>query len=271
LSKSHAAALARDPAQGMNEAELKLRHDLHAQHKNRIWEDIQSSTDSFDQSLLTLSSGALGLSLAFIKDVVPLKGAVWIGLLFASWIAFALCIVTTVASFLISVKANKQQLGYIDEYYIDANDDAFDKHKTSGYVKALERCTWAAIILFIAGLFCTIMFVCENVVRFRMSEEKGKGSPVKIDTLHGGRQPIEMTPIAPGQGAPAASGKLQEGRQPLNMTRARAQDGRQPLGMTSVNPTALEKGRQPVKMTPVKPAQPAQPPTQPAPSGGTSK
>src|SRR6266851_1920817 len=169
----------------MDAEESKRRQELHDQHKARICEDIQSSTDSFDQSLLTLSSGALGVSLAFIKDIVPLKEAVWIGLLFASWIAFALCIVTTVVSFLLSVKANKQQLGYIDEYYLDHKDDALDKHKASGYVKWLQRCTWIGIILFVAGLFCTIIFACENIVRFQMSDNKIKGTPVKIDQLHG--------------------------------------------------------------------------------------
>jgi hypothetical protein len=250
-----------------DQAESQLRRGLHGQHKARIWEDIQSSTDSFDQSLLTLSSGALGVSLAFIKDIVPLKEAVWIGLLFASWIAFALCIVTTVASFLLSVKANKQQLGYIDEYYLRHNDDALDKHKTSGYVAWLELCTWVAIILFVAGLFCTIIFACENVARFRMSDDKVKGTPVKIDQLHGGREPMDMTPIAPVKPAPVtpppANPQEGRGRQPTNMTPVKTQDGRPPLSLTPTGAAPLEKGRQPVGMTPAKPTPPAQP-AQPA-------
>lgn len=227
--------------------ELRRRQELHDQHKARIWEDIQSSTDSFDQGLLTLSSGALGLSLAFIKDIVPLKDAIWVSLLFASWIAFTACIVTTVISFLASVEANKQQLGYIDEYYIAGNDTALDKHTTSGYVKALRWCTRAAIFFFVAGLFCTVVFSCVNVVRFRMSENKGKDSLFKVQE---GRRPLNMTPV-----------KTQDGRQPLGMTPANPQEvrGRQPLNMTPSSGAPLEKGRQPVGMTPIKPAQPSQP------------
>ena len=268
----HAAKQALDHKQEPDAAESKLRQDLHAQHKSRIWEDIQSSTDSFDQSLLTLSSGALGLSLAFIKDIVPLKDAVWIALLFTSWIAFALCIVSTVASFLLSVKANKQQLGYIDENYIHRNDLALDKHKSSRYVKWLERCTWVGIILFVAGLFCTIIFACENVARLRMNENKGK-SPLRIDAVQGGRQPVDMTPVAPGRPAPvtpAPTPQEQRGRQPMNMTpvvSAPLEKGRQPVSMTRV---PLKEGRQPVKITPVKPAQPVQnpPPSQSQPTIG---
>jgi hypothetical protein len=253
-----------------DEAELHRRQDLHDQHKARICEDIQSSTDSFDQSLLTLSSGALGVSLAFIKDIVPLKEAVWIGLLFASWIAFALCIVTTVVSFLLSVKANKQQLGYIDEYYLHRKDDALDKHKTSGYLRWLQRCTWVAIILFVAGLFCTIIFACENVARFRMSDDKVKGTPVKIDQLHGGREPVDMTPVAPVKPVPTPAPAKQEGRgrQPVDLTPVKIQEGRQPLSITPTGVTGLEKGRPPLPVTPVKPVQPAPTPSS-KPSGSS--
>ena len=271
MKKSHNGSQAVRPESGPkanpepdvieDQAELQRRRELHDQHKARICEDIQSSTDSFDQSLLTLSSGALGVSLAFIKDIVPLKEAVWVGLLFASWIVFAFCIVTTVVSFLLSVKANKQQLGYIEAYYLGRQDDALDKHKTSGYVKWLQRCTWIGIILFVAGLFCTIIFACENVARFRMTADKVKGTPVRIDQVHGGREPMDMTPIAPVKPAPNPAPAKQEerGRQPANMTSVKTQDGRQPLPMSPSGPAPLEKGRQPMGMTPVKPTQPAQP------------
>jgi hypothetical protein len=40
--------------------EKKLRWELYGEHKKQTWQDIQSSTDNYDQSLLTLSSGELG-------------------------------------------------------------------------------------------------------------------------------------------------------------------------------------------------------------------
>ena len=62
------------------------RLELYNEHRRQAWQDIQMSTDQFDRSLLTLSSGALVLSLAFIKDAVPLKDAVGIYWLYSSWI-----------------------------------------------------------------------------------------------------------------------------------------------------------------------------------------
>src|ERR1700683_2167793 len=95
-----------DPAN----ADDQLRWQLYNDHKKQAWEDIQSSTDSYDQSLLTLSSGVLALSIAFIKDIVPLQDVVWLGLLYVSWAAFAFCILATVVSFQIAIKTQEELL-----------------------------------------------------------------------------------------------------------------------------------------------------------------
>ena len=80
------------------------RFALFREHMLHAWANIQSGSDSYDQSLLTVSSGALALSLAFIKDVVPLKEAHYMWMLFASWFAFASCILSVIASYRQSVK-----------------------------------------------------------------------------------------------------------------------------------------------------------------------
>ncbi|MGB9103724.1 MAG: hypothetical protein WCC59_03105 [Terriglobales bacterium] len=56
---------------------------LYDEYRRKVFDDIKSGSENFDRSLLTLSSGALGLSLAFIKDIVRLEKAVWMPLLFA--------------------------------------------------------------------------------------------------------------------------------------------------------------------------------------------
>jgi hypothetical protein len=60
--------------------ELTRAEELYDQHRDKVWDDIKSGTESFDKNMLTFSSGALALSLAFIKDVVPLSKAIWIRL-----------------------------------------------------------------------------------------------------------------------------------------------------------------------------------------------
>jgi len=206
---------------------------LYKAQLERAWEDIQSSTDSADKSMLTLSSGALGVSLAFIKDIVPLGQASWVWMLEASWVAFALCITITVLSFQVSIAALKQHVGFLDKVNVEGKDEFFNK-KTYHWT-LLKYCTWGAIAFFLVGLLCTMLFVMKNVSSFHaddkartpeaaatitdvrnfyMKEEGTGGKPiekaVQADHLKKGREPIPMvqkpaTPVCPPAAPPATA------------------------------------------------------------------
>jgi hypothetical protein len=148
-----------------DENEEQARRNLYNDHRKQAWEDIQKSTDSFDQSLITMSSGVLGLSLAFVKDIVPLTKAVWLHVLYTSWVSFVLCVMITVVSFRVSVAAQNKNLEYLAKYYLDRRDEFFNKQ--SAYSKALTWLTWMAGTLFIVGLACTVVFCIKNVARLK--------------------------------------------------------------------------------------------------------
>jgi len=179
------------------QADDALRWQLYNDHKKQAWEDIQSSTDSYDQSLLTLSSGGLGLSIAFIKDIVPLQEAVWLWLLYASWATFGACILTTVVSFQVAIRTQEEHLGNCWKFYI-GRDDSYG-NASGPYKTALKYCTIIAGILFVLALACTITFAIENVGRYS-----------KMPRLHEGRGAVSMTPLPD----PAET----RGRGPVNMT-----------------------------------------------------
>jgi len=143
--------------------EEQTRRTLYSEHRKQAWEDIQSSTDSFDQALITMSSGVLGLSLAFIKDIVQLNKAVWLYLLYTSWVSFVLCVVVTVISFRIGVAAQNKNLEYLAKYYLERRGEFFNKQ--SGYSKALTWLTWLAGALFVVGLGATVIFCIKNLAR----------------------------------------------------------------------------------------------------------
>lgn len=139
------------------------RMELYHEHRKQAWQDIQTSTDQFDKSLLTLSSGALALSLAFIKDLVPLKFAEGIFWLYTSWICFVLCIVVTLFSFSISVQALKLNLDYVQKYYIEKKDEYFAKQNL--WPKAVSWCSVLGGGFFLLGIICTMVFVFKNFRR----------------------------------------------------------------------------------------------------------
>jgi hypothetical protein len=176
----------KDPAKAGDD----LRWQLYNDHKKQAWEDIQSSTDSYDQSLLTLSSGALGLSIAFIKDIVPLHYATMLILLYLSWVAFGFCILITVISFQVAKAAQNEHLDFCWKFYVE-KDDSY-QNKQGKWSKKLNGCTIGAGALFVFALACTISFAIINV-------EKRAKMPDSDDTkrLQEGRGAVSMTPVPP--------------------------------------------------------------------------
>jgi hypothetical protein len=138
---------------------------LHDEYRRKIWDDIKSGSENFDKYLLTFSAGALGLSLSFFKDVVPLERATHIPALIWSWVFFVACILITLISFQISIKSQGVMFFCANEYYLEGKKDAFDKHLRSWSAKAVTTCAWAGIGFFVAGLVCTMIFVAVNVAR----------------------------------------------------------------------------------------------------------
>jgi len=141
----------------------------YSQQVAQAWTDQQASSDSFDNNLLTFSSAALGLSLAFIKDIVPLEHAEWLKTLYLSWGAFAGCIVVTIASFRVSVQAQRAHEGFLAEYYLRGREEYFNKR--SRWSDALPWCALVGSTLFVAGIILTLAFASQNVSHLK---EMGK-------------------------------------------------------------------------------------------------
>ncbi|HYH01309.1 MAG TPA: hypothetical protein VD837_19440 [Terriglobales bacterium] len=202
--------------------ERERAESLYDVHRNKVWDDIKSGTENFDRYLLSFSSGALGLSLAFIKDVVPLAKAVWILSLFASWIFFTVCIVITMASFQISIRAQQKTLGWLEEFYLNGNSDALNKHLKSFWCWAIDWCTLAATLCFAAGLICTMLFVGANVREARkMSEQEKRAVTIELQESI---KPAAMTPVT-------------KSLKPVAMTPMSTGDALKPVAMTPVATT----------------------------------
>ncbi len=119
-------------------------------HDNHLREALLSSSNQFDRAILTLSSGLLALSLAFIKDIVPLKEAQWMNLLFVSWCLLGFAILSTVISFLASQKAIRLCL----------EEAASDGGVWSKITTGLNIISAA---LFVFGVSSTVVFVIKNL------------------------------------------------------------------------------------------------------------
>ena len=81
-------------------------------HERRLlidWE--QSASTSFDKAMLTISSGALALSLTYLKQLG--SGPPWHWTLKACWVMFGASLLSTSWSFLFSQHAMRRQRGIL--------------------------------------------------------------------------------------------------------------------------------------------------------------
>ena len=221
--------------------ELTRAEELYDQHRDKVWDDIKSGTESFDKNMLTFSSGALALSLAFIKDVVPLSKAIWIASLIGSWVAFVLCILITLLSFRFSIKALEETIPALGEYYLHGKQDAFNRHLQSVWSKAVDWCTVGQIVSFALGVTLTLTFVIVNVREDRMSKPESTQKVVTGD-LGKGVKPAAMTPlnegVKPAAMTPVVTAGEHRGLQSAPMTPAPTQTPAQPASGNAPTPPA---------------------------------
>jgi hypothetical protein len=170
-----------DPAE-TNEAparsasEHQQRMDRYDSTYDELVKKQISNSENFDRSILTLSSSALGLSLAFIKDVTPVSTARYSPLLISSWWLFGFSIVATIASFMTSQCAIRDQITASEKYYIDGEEDA---RKETAASKWTEKLNLLSGIAFIIGIVLTIVFVTLNLPsKPKANEESSKASAI---------------------------------------------------------------------------------------------
>lgn len=89
--------------------------ELYLQERTRLTSAKQEAAKSYDQTILTFSAGAIGLSITFLKEIAPRAHAP--RLLYASWIFFAVAMLSTLYSLLASQRASEDQIADLDGRY----------------------------------------------------------------------------------------------------------------------------------------------------------
>lgn len=134
---------------------------IYLDYRKQLLTERAASFVQFDQAMLSLAGGALALSLAFIKDVVPLSRVACLPLLYVSWAMFLLSIVLTVISFITSWKAYDQQLALAEEYHVGGNEKAYSAKNTSSNIT--ELLNYGSALFLILGFCMTAIFVGSNL------------------------------------------------------------------------------------------------------------
>lgn len=121
---------------------------------------ISDQTTSLDKTLITLSAGAFGLTIAFVTQVAPNPEAKWV--MITAWSSFGLALCCTLLSFYVSIYALRREKLLRDKiYYPDQKGEVEDRNPFAHAVSILNG---LAIVSFVAGVIALAIFAGRNTL-----------------------------------------------------------------------------------------------------------
>lgn len=134
------------------------------EYRNNLIQAEQKSQDDYDKAIISLSGGALGISLVFYKDVIGSKIPVVPSLLVWSWGIWAASIAAVVLSYFLSRLALRKAIEQTDRNDFSGGVGGLAANLTN-YTNALSG------IFFVVGISFFIAFAAQNIEGKSMSDE----------------------------------------------------------------------------------------------------
>lgn len=159
-----------------------------------------ANSENYDKAILAYASGGLGISLAFIKDVVPLDSASWLLLLELSWFCWVMAIVVVVISFQTSQLGIRRHMAMVKKYYIDDDDSALEE--TNVPARVTDIANVVSGLLFLCGVMLTTIFVGINLRDGNMTKHS-EGRERRSTAMDGAPVPSLVKKVAPDNPKPS--------------------------------------------------------------------
>jgi len=127
------------------------------QYRSDLIEAEKQAQEDYDKTILTLSSGALGISIAFIKNIVGEGPIVAPGFLYWAWICWGASMASILVSFYTSHLALRREIRNLSEGKTieDTPGGIFDK--ITAILNPLSG------VLLIVGIILIALFVANNL------------------------------------------------------------------------------------------------------------
>jgi hypothetical protein len=135
-----------------------LPQDAYRDERKLLIDEEREAARTFDKAMLTLSGGALGLSITFIRQLAPRPSATW--LLIIAWLGLAIALLSTCIALHVSQLAFRRARDLLDD----------DQRGVKGALELrnspavwTHRLNWAATITFVLGICLLAAFAFVNL------------------------------------------------------------------------------------------------------------
>ena len=252
--------------------------------RNKLIDGEQDYSKSYDKYVLTLSGGALALSMTFIHDIIGDDAVRVRALIVLAWIAFTLSVAATLFSINQSAPLYRTFRDILDRKAEHAGDkfswtEVRDEQNKCRRLKLMDWLNYGGLVLFLSGVILLLSFITYNlrgatpVTDETQPQPKDVNEDVKPAAAPVDGNPPTGSPVPDGKAGkpavapvsrtpdPTASDKLVELGKP-----ALAPVSATPPKPPTVSPDPDGKAGKPA-LAPVDVAPPTEPaPSEPAPS-----
>jgi hypothetical protein len=142
------------------ESSEDIKHNTYLEERTSLMDAKKESSQYFDKSILTLASGALGLSLTFITKIAPTPKESTVAFLYWAWIFFCASMLSTLVSFLTSQHACQKQIAILESSYFGIQGKTQDRNLLGTITVILN---WSSVVLFILGIIFLVAFSVLNI------------------------------------------------------------------------------------------------------------
>ena len=148
------------PQIGRDDSDYTEEYRAYLDERRSLVDAEREVSERFDRWVITLSAGALGLSITFVKQIAPKPKAATVWCLGLSWIAFGITLLLMLLSLILSQSALRRQREILDADYRELEGARDDKNIPAVYTNYLN---WASVVLFIVGVVLLGTFTILNL------------------------------------------------------------------------------------------------------------
>ena len=140
---------------------LDKNYKIYLEERKELIHAEQLMYRSFDKAILTLSAGALGISITFINQIAPNPTRDTKCLIISAWIFFSLSVFSTLISFLTSQVACRKQIEICEEILLHNRSE--NDSKSNKFAVATKWLNYASISFFLLGIITLASFCLKNL------------------------------------------------------------------------------------------------------------
>jgi hypothetical protein len=138
-------------------------YSTYLEERKTLADGHQKSLETFDKTILTLASGAFGISISFINIIVP-TAALYKAAVGIAWICFCISICITLISFLTSTSSYQKQIKILEHNFFGSGSQE-QENGNDRNISAI--CTWVlnivSLVSFLIGVILLAFFAFENL------------------------------------------------------------------------------------------------------------